>query len=171
MCYNKLHNKHFVYGTKAERALALPESCAGRVGGREGARMSTDYVIATVPNEGDPQDTVARRIKTLLSGNADVFRCVGWRIYLVSGDVCDSTPFPPFRLRSMDLPTNLLVGTLDTLMSLSDDLQRIDSLVENVARKVRVHHASGRLSPCAVAHADICVAYLPPSCSDREAVL
>jgi V-type H+-transporting ATPase subunit C len=41
-----------------------------------------------------------------------------------------------FALRRIELPTGLMVGTLDSLMSLSDELVRVDSLVENVVRKV-----------------------------------
>jgi V-ATPase subunit C len=36
----------------------------------------------------------------------------------------------------IELSTGLMVGTLDSLMSLSDELVRVDSLVENVVRKV-----------------------------------
>jgi V-ATPase subunit C len=51
-----------------------------------------------------------------------------------------------FALRRIELPTGLMVGTLDSLMSLSDELVRVDSLVENVVRKVSGNN-SNSISP------------------------
>ncbi|CCI43247.1 unnamed protein product [Albugo candida] len=36
----------------------------------------------------------------------------------------------------MELPSDLLVGTLDSLMALSDELQRVDMIVEGMVRKI-----------------------------------
>ncbi|KAG6947555.1 hypothetical protein JG687_00016028 [Phytophthora cactorum] len=36
----------------------------------------------------------------------------------------------------VELPSDLLVGTLDSLMALSDDLNRVDMLIESVVRKI-----------------------------------
>ncbi len=39
----------------------------------------------------------------------------------------------------LSAPTNLVVGTLDSLISLSDELSRIDTHVESVVRKVLMY--------------------------------
>uniref|UniRef100_K3WZ14 V-type proton ATPase subunit C n=1 Tax=Globisporangium ultimum (strain ATCC 200006 / CBS 805.95 / DAOM BR144) TaxID=431595 RepID=K3WZ14_GLOUD len=36
----------------------------------------------------------------------------------------------------VELPTDLLIGTLDSLMALSDDLNRVDMVIESVVRKI-----------------------------------
>ncbi|CAI5717828.1 unnamed protein product [Peronospora destructor] len=36
----------------------------------------------------------------------------------------------------VELPSDLLVGTLDSLMALSDDLNRVDMVIESVVRKI-----------------------------------
>ncbi len=43
-----------------------------------------------------------------------------------------------FLLCRLNIPANLVVGTLDSLISLSDELSRMDTAVENVVRKVVV---------------------------------
>ncbi|CAM9365570.1 unnamed protein product, partial [Sphacelaria rigidula] len=69
-----------------------------------------NYWMVSLPNENKPTEQVFRNLKeSSVKQYADVFK--------------------------VDLPS-LQVGTLDSLMSLSDDLVRIDMLVENMVRKI-----------------------------------
>eukprot|EP00904_Undaria_pinnatifida_P007842 jgi/Undpi1/4188/HiC_scaffold_16.g07555.m1 len=71
---------------------------------------ATSYMLVSLPNEQQPTDQVFRKLKdSPLKSHADLFK----------------VEVPP-----------LQVGTLDSLMQLSDDLVRIDMLVENMVRKI-----------------------------------
>eukprot|EP00611_Tribonema_gayanum_P032136 TRINITY_DN946_c0_g1_i3.p1 TRINITY_DN946_c0_g1~~TRINITY_DN946_c0_g1_i3.p1 ORF type:complete len:444 (-),score=205.05 TRINITY_DN946_c0_g1_i3:383-1714(-) len=85
-----------------------------KAGGAGGPGGST-YELITVPHEGKPTDTVCRKVKETLAGVAEVYK--------------------------VELPGGLMVGTLDTLMSLSDELVRVDGMVENVVRKIEKQYA------------------------------
>lgn len=50
-------------------------------------------------------------------------------------------PFPELGLFAPFSPVRVKVGTLDSLMQLSDDLVRIDMLVENMVRKIEKQYA------------------------------
>eukprot|EP00903_Cladosiphon_okamuranus_P021617 g19876.t1 len=70
----------------------------------------TSYTLVSLPNENQPADQVFRKLKkSALETYAEIFK----------------VEVPP-----------LQVGTLDSLMQLSDDLVRIDMLVENMVRKI-----------------------------------
>ncbi|CAM9625700.1 unnamed protein product [Scytosiphon promiscuus] len=70
----------------------------------------TGYTLVSLPNEKQPSEQVFRKLKASpVSSYAEIFK--------------------------VDVPA-LQVGTLDSLMQLSDDLVRIDMLVENIVRKI-----------------------------------
>ena len=69
--------------------------------------------LVTVPNNKHKSDATFNSIQEKIAGNdCKVFR--------------------------FEIPS-LVVGTLDTLMSLSDELNKINSQVENVVRKIERH--------------------------------
>ncbi|CAM9746359.1 unnamed protein product [Pylaiella littoralis] len=75
----------------------------------------TRYTLVSLPNEQQPTDQVFRKLtNSSLKSYADIFK--------------------------VEVPA-LQVGTLDSLMQLSDDLVRIDMLVENMVRKIEKQYA------------------------------
>lgn len=77
--------------------------------------VTTSYVLVSLPNEQQPTEQVYKKLNdSPLKAHANVFKI----------------EVPP-----------LQVGTLDSLMHLSDDLVRIDMLVENMVRKIEKQYA------------------------------
>ena len=74
--------------------------------------MSSEFLFVTVPNT-DSADTTLRNLHRASSSSATLFK--------------------------IDVPV-LLVGTLDTLMNLSDDLAKQDMAVESVVKKIERTH-------------------------------
>mmetsp|Transcript_54431 Transcript_54431/g.74408 ORF Transcript_54431/g.74408 Transcript_54431/m.74408 type:complete len:445 (-) Transcript_54431:325-1659(-) len=75
----------------------------------------TSYVMITLPNDSSGENAAATTFDKLQEA--------------VSSPVQIATP------KSLEVP-KLLVGTLDSLMSLSDELGKIDSSVESVVKKI-----------------------------------
>eukprot|EP01084_Bolivina_argentea_P193415 331828_1 len=69
-----------------------------------------DHLLASVPNQGMKEPTVMRKLSSMLIQHGTVY--------------------------GLSVPTNLVIGTLDSLISLSDELSRVDTHIENVVRKI-----------------------------------
>jgi len=111
-------------------------SSNGRASLSSSARTEStmSYLIAAISNAGGAPEQAYRKLQNAGSSNERPFagkRC-RWHALQISYPCCSQCALEIYKF---EVPS-LTVGTLDTLMNLSDDLGKTDALVESTVRKI-----------------------------------